>query len=883
MLPQIRSITKALVHRKEMEDGMRDELAGHIEWYIEDLTAAGVPVDEARRRARLEFGAVDAIREECRESLGLRWPLEAARDLRYAARVLAKSPVFAFTATLTLALCIGANTAIFSVVDWIVLRPLPYAQPDRLATIRTVFRGKGMIDEDYAVSGRELEMLRESPALEVAAYAMRAGANLTIGTHAEYVPAQRVTAGYFHVLGAGAALGREFTAAEDRAGGPGAAILSYALWQRLFQGHTGALGQAIQVRGEPSTIVGVMPASFRPLEPASIWLPLRPSRGGEGADPNYRVVARLQPGAGWAEARAEVHRIGAAVARGMTLQPGESQEMSAVPMKDEVMEDVRSPLLVLWGSVIVVLIIGCVNIAGLLLVRGSARKREIGTRMALGSGRGAVVRQLLCESILLAAAGGIGGILTGYWGLEALKLLAGEHLDLAGVSLDGRVLLITACASILTGIAFGIAPALEASRVDVRQSLIEAGGRGVANPAHRWTRNGLVVAEVALGVVLLVAAGLLIRTLSYLRHLDPGFEAGNVFTATASLQDARYSNADAVNRLYDETLRDVRALPGVQAAAVALTLPYERPLHIGFRDVDGPHAGERPRMTDLTYVTPGYLEALRIGLIRGRGFTAADNRTSRPVAMVNEAFVRKYCAGRDPIGKHLAAGGSSREIVGVAGNVQLSESFGNFSAISVAPEILIPAAQSNDKQLQLLHTWFMPSWIVKTSGGQGMAGRIQHAIEGAAPQLPLASFRKMDEVVAQSLADRRFQAILLGALAALALLLAALGIYGLIASAVAERTRELGIRLALGATIGQAMRAVALPGIVLALAGASLGGVLARACAGVLRHLVYGVSDTDPATFVVAVGILVLAGAVASLIPALRVTRLNPADTLKAE
>lgn len=884
MLPRTKSFFKAVFRRSRMEDDMRSELASHMERYADDLVARGMPIDEARRRARIEFGTVDAIRDECRESVGLRWPLEIARDLGYAARVLRKSPAFTLTAVVTFALCIGVNTAIFTVVDSLLLRSLPLPQPDRLLTQNTIFRSKEGVYEESAVTGRMLEMLHDSSAFEVAGFAFDRGANLVIGTRAEFVKAQRVTAGFFHVLGISPAIGREFTAAEDRVGGPAVAVLNFGLWKRLFNGDPGAIGQAINVRGEPYTVVGIMPAGFRPPIPVDLWTPLRPTRTGEGAGQNYGAIARLRPGATWAQADSQVRVIGAAAYKEMGLGPGESVEVRAVPMQRLFTEQIRSPLLVLWAAVIVVLVIGCVNIAGLLLVRGAARKRELGTRMALGSGRGAVIRQLLSETILLAALGGAAGIFLGRLGLQALKLMAGQDLNLTSVALDGRVLLISACASLATGVLFGLVPALQASRVDIRSALVEGGARGIAGGSQQWTRRGLVIAEVALGVVLLVVAGLLIRTFSYLHDLKPGFDGRNVLTANISLQDARYATAQSVNRLFDETTRRIGELPGVQAAAVALTLPYERALNTGFTRLDGPHA-EKPfhGTTNLTYVTPGYFAALRIPCFEGRVFTAADNAASPQVAVVTRSFARRNLAEQTPVGSHIKVDDSPREIIGVVGNVQQSADWNSF-APSARPGVFIPAAQTHEKFLQTVHNWFNPVWIVRTSGSQeGLTAGIQRAVQATDPQLPIAAFRNMGEVVSQSLADQRFQTVLLSALAALALLLAAVGIYGLIANSVVERTRELGIRMALGATTWQAMRAVAFPGIALALAGVGIGCILARASVGVVEHLIFGVRTTDTLTFVLAACCLLLATAIASLIPALRVTRLNPAETLRSE
>jgi len=385
--------------------------------------------------------------------------------------------------------------------------------------------------------------------------------------------------------------------------------------------------------------------------------------------------------------------------------------------------------------------------------------------------------------------------------------------------------------------------------------------------------------------VLLVGAGLLIRTFAHLRGLTPGFDAHYVITAQLSLQDARYATSQRVNRLFDQSLARMRELPGVESAAVTISLPYERALNDGFRRLDGRHVDTEAQIANLFYVTPEYFRVLRIPLLRGRVFTAADSSTAAPAMVVSEAFVKMYLRDDDPLGRHLdLGGGDRREIVGVVGDIQQKSGWGDGAPTAAMPDIYIPATQVEDKFMQLVHTWFSPSWIVRTAGPpEGIVGGMQRALESVDPQLPFAGFHSMEDVRYRALAQERFQAVLLGALAGLALLLAAVGIYGLIANSVAERTRELGIRLALGATVPQAMRSVALPGVALALAGVAVGSVLAGFASQLLRHLIWGVRPGDPLTFVaVGLGLLAVAAA-ASFLPALRVTRLNPAETLRQE
>jgi len=883
MLAQVRSWWRALTGQSRLDGEMASEMDSHMQRYAADLMAGGVEPGEAHRRARIEFGSVAAAAEECREAVGLRWPNEFARDLRYATRVLRKSPTFTAAAVATLALCIGANTAIFSVVDAVLLRPLPYPRPERLFSVARHYQGKGSEAYQTNLWGSVWEAVRDNAAYVDAAVFSEwsMGVNFAAGNRVEYVKQQRVSAGFFRVLGVTPLMGREFTAAEDSQGGPAVTVLSYGLWKRVFHADPSIVGQAVTLRGEPHTVVGVLPAGFQSIVPAELWTPLRPSRSGEGSGSNYAIVVRLRSGATWAQANGQMEAIGAPLLR---QYQQDSTRLRLISFQRGLTVYVRQPLLILWAAVGLVLLIGCVNIAGLLLARAAGRTREMATRMALGSGRTALIRQMLAESVVLGLCGGTSGAALGWLGVKALKVLMPVSLNVwQAVELDWRVLAATAGASIAAGILFGLYPALVASRLEIRAALGEA-GRGVAGGRNPWPRRLLVAGEVALGVVLLVGAGLLIRTFAHLSGLNPGFDAHNVITAQLSLQDARYATSESVNRLFEKSLTRMRELPGVESAAVALSLPYERALNTEFQRLDGRHVDKESQITNLFYITPEYFRVLQIGLLRGRVFTAADGSTTAPAAVVSEAFVKMYMPGEDALGRHLDLGGDRREIVGVVGDVQQKSGWGDGRPLAAMPDVYIPAAQTDGKSYQALHVWFSPSWMVRSSGpAEGVIAGMQRALESVDPRLPFAGFHSMEDIRYRSLAQERFQAVLLGALAGLALLLAAVGIYGLIANSVAERTRELGIRLALGATVAQAIRAVALPGVALALAGVVAGSVLALFASQLLRHLVWGVRPGDPVTFVaVGVGLLAVAAA-ASFLPALRVTRLNPAETLRQE
>ena len=820
------------------------------------------------------------------------------RDARYALRMLRKTPGFTVAAILTLALGIGANTAVFSVVDALLLEPLPFPHPERLALVGYHTRSpKQGENRDVGSNGRMWFAVHDhATKVDAAVIGGTSGVNLVAGDSAAYVQQQRVSAGYFHVMGISPALGREFTADEDRAGGTPVAVLNYGLWQSVFKGDRSIVGRTIRLKGDAYTVVGVMPPGFPITERTSfsggsgvdLWTPLQPSMTGEGSGTNYEVAVRLRDGVSWAEAQNDVRSTSPFAFR--NVPPGGTAELELVPMQTGMTAAVRQPLLMLWGAVGIVLLIACVNIAGLLIARGSTRTREIATRMALGSSRAAVVRQLLIESALLALAGAAAGLLVALGVLRALGSLAQKVFDLwQPLQLNAAVLLATLAIALATSVLFGLVPALQTSRLDVQAALAETGTRGVAGGSSRWPRRLLVVAEVALGVVLLVSAGLLIRTFIHLRDLNPGFDETNLVTASVSLQDARYQDPTAIGQLFGDTITRLRAVPGVQNAAAALGMPYTRLLNDGFRRVDGPHpdAPDAGHFMNETYVTPGFFETLKIPVRAGRTTSDADTASSTLVAVVNDAFVARYYKDDpDVVGRHVATEGRTFEIVGVVGSVE--QGGGGFSSteapIGTLPCIYVPVTQMTAGFLAVIHRWFEPSWVVRsTLPLETVVPELRKAIVSVDPQLPIAQVKTIDDLRGERLASQRFMVGLVAGLGVIALVLAAVGIHGLIASSVNERTRELGIRLALGATAGQAVRAVVVPGLVLAAVGVVIGAAAATAVSRLLQSFIWGVTPSDPTTFAAVIGSLLTIAFIASLVPALRVLRLDPAATLRAE
>jgi predicted permease len=805
-------------------------------------------------------------------------------DTRFALRQLRKSPGFTLIVVGTLALCIGVNTAVFSVLDAVLLRAAPYPEPDRLAVVVTATHDGGAENINTSQTGALFEAVRDHIAgLDVAANSGTGGVNFSSNDRPEYVQQQRVSAGYFRVLGVAPRMGREFSREEDVPGGVAVAILSDAFWQRAFHGDPAVLGRSVSLRGEPYKVVGIMPRDFRSSSPVDVWTPLRPSRRGEGSGSNYEAIARLRPGVTWAQAGEQLR----ALSQALNADPSFPREVKnfeerIIPLERGETDGSRSELLLTWAAVLMVLLIGCVNIAGLLLARAGSRAREVATRMALGGSRAAIVRQLLMESVLLALAGGVVGISVGGFALDWLKHLGAAKNQLwYPIELDGRVLGVMLAVALFTSLLFGLAPALQTSRLDIRAVLNEA-GRGIAGARRRWTRETLVAAEVAFSLVLLIGAGLMVRTLVWLNGLNPGFDTRNVITAEASLQDARYHTSTAVNRLFTESLDRMRRIPGVQSAAVALTLPYERPLNNGFRTVDG--VDQDQHMGEFVYATPTYFETMGIRMVAGRAFADSDTPQRAHVVVVSESFARKFFHG-DALGRHLKSGKEISEIVGICGDVQQHSGLsGKEGPISLEPTVYLPASQVSDGFVQLIHTWFSPKWVVRTSGPMAnLNGQIRAAVNAIDPQLPVARFRTIDELRGRYTGSQRYLGALFSILAGLALLLAAVGLYGLISQSIAQRQHEIGIRLALGATAQQTIAGVMRPGILLATAGVVVGFGLSLVAVRFLRTMVWGVRETDPMTFLTTAGLLLVVAGLASLAPALRILGMDPAATLRNE
>ena len=803
------------------------------------------------------------------------------QDLRFAARQLRRSPGFATTVIITLALSVGANTAIFSLVNALLLKSLPYPHPERMGTIYGRVTGPhSYSDSRSGIDGEKWELLRDNvPTLVSAVSGGTSGVNLKAGSRVQYVRNSRVSARYFDVLALQPVLGRNFSEDEDRPHGPKAAILSYGLWRNTFGADPGILGQAILLKGEPYTVVGVLPQSAITPSNADVFTSLQPSREGEGAGTNFDAFTRLRDGATWRQADAQINLAWAIPARRLEQSvPGAHVTYYFVPLQKGQTDSLRPQVLALMLSAGFILLIACANLAGLTLVRMLRRTSEVATRLALGASGWQIQRQFWIENLLLALVGGAVSIGVGFLALNELFLLLPEHfLPVASVPLDGRVMAFTLAVSVLTSVLFGMLPALATRSVDLRSSMAD---RAVARAGSVLVRQTLIAGEVALTVVLLAGCGLLIRSLIHLETLPPGFNPNGVMVAKASLDDVRYHDPAAFRKLLDESTVAMRQIPGVQNAAVGLSLPYESILNGGVTLSDGKEAGQQGE-TDEAYVTPGYFDTLQMPLLAGRVFADADGPNSQKVAVVNQSFARKFYGGTNPVGRYVD---KDTLIVGEVADVPISSNLFPVAPLMSEQTMYIPAAQVEAHTLSLVHVWFQPDWIVRTSGPvEGLTGQMQHALAAADPSLPASGFYSMKDLLARTLAKQRIEVALLGAMAALALVLSAVGIFALVANMVTQRTREIGIRMALGSSIVQAMVQVGRSGAGASFLGVVLGLALSAGALRVMRSVLYGVGVYDLTTILVVV--LTLAGVtlLATALPTLRIARIDPARTLREE
>ncbi|MGC1359536.1 MAG: ABC transporter permease [Silvibacterium sp.] len=823
-------------------------------------------------------------------------------DMKFALRRLRKSPGFAAAVIVTLALGIGVNAAVFSMVDGFMLRRLPYPEPQRIAALMTHAEGTGrsghfFTEEDDSHNADDWRLVTKNvPAVTAAAWEGQVdvgqnGVNLKTGSDTggavRFVHAAAVTAHYFEVLGIRPYLGREFSDDESRVGGPKAVVLSYGLWQTMFHGDRSVLGRAVDVKGEPYTIVGVLPQNAVTPDGSGteLWDVLQPGESGACTGYDCGILLRLKPGATWQQAQAEMGHLHT---RAGNVSRVAKTWLYAQPMQQYLGSDMKPKILVLMLAVGFILLIACANLAGLTLVRISRRTQELATRLALGASRFDVLQQVWMENLVLAIIGAGAGLMLANAILAALsQFLPASMIPLGGFAVDGRVLAFTVAATLLTSLLFGALPALTARGIDLRTA-IAANSNSVAGGSRR-VRGVLIGAEVALTVVLVAASGLLVRTLAHLETLPPGFDAHNVMTATASLDDARYKETPGFESLLSRSVAAMKRIPGVEDAAVGLSVPYQRGLNLPVRMRDGKNAGDIHEVST-AYITPGYFATLRMPLLAGRSVSDTDTATSQPVAVVNESFARKFFGEANAVGRHFSLmngpkqTGPAMTIVGVIGDVTKVQGIHWTAPLGTEPVFYVPAAQFPAEAIPQVHLWFQPSWIVRTRGPvAGLTEEMQRAMADADPNLPISGFHSMEELMQQELETQRIEVLLLSVLAGLALLLSAVGIYALVSNLVVQRTREIGIRMALGSSIKRVMVEIGSSGLIASGMGLMAGMGLSVLILRILKSELYGVGVYDPMTLLAAPALLALIALVASLLPVLRISRIDPALTLRSE
>ncbi|HEU0173138.1 MAG TPA: ABC transporter permease [Blastocatellia bacterium] len=797
------------------------------------------------------------------------------QDLRYGARMMMKKPGFSLTAVVTLALGIGATTAIFTVVNAVLLRPLPYPDADRLVYVGQTYRG----EIEGSGEPKFLFWREQSQSFEaLACYSSYGGAqgNLAGGDEAEYVRGLRVSEDFFRALGVFPALGRAFTHAEDTPGGARMAILSHGLWQRRFGGRKDILGQTVSFNDQPMTIVGIMPPQFRFGSGVDLFTPMQARRGAH-SDPNAEVVGRLKPGVAIEQAHAELKVIAekyrAAFPRDM--QDGESA--GAQPYQELFVGDLRRYLWILLGAGGFLLLIACANVANLQLVRAAARRREIAVRMALGAGGGRIARQLLAENALLALVGGAAGALLAVWGTDGLIAALPEGLlpSVAEIKVDWRVLVFAFGAAIVTGLLFGLAPAWQSRRVDVNSTLKEGGNKG--GSARGRLRGALVVAEVALSLTLLVGAGLLTRTFANLMGVAPGFDPRGVLTCQVVLDGPRYDTTQEEAAFYRDALERISRLPGVEAAAVINKLPLDWQFNM---PVILPEKPDQLQSVQFRIISPDYFRTMKIAVRQGRAFTDADNAAAPPVIIVNEAFTQRFFDGRNSLARRISIrGDAAHQVVGVVADVKQQG-----LDRAEPPMVFIPIPQMPDRLMAIIRT-FTPSYftIRATGAPRDLVDAVRREIASVDATLAVSQIHSMDEILRRSIASQRFNMLLVGLFAGLGLLLAGVGIYGVVSYSVAERTNEIAVRIALGARAADVVMLVLKQGLALAALGVAIGLSASLALTRLMKGLLFGVSAADPLTFVAIALLLVGVALMAALVPAGRAAKVDPMAALRRE
>ncbi len=866
--------------RRRMLEDLDQEIRDHIEMATQENIGRGMSPEEARYAALRKFGNVTRVKEDTREVWSFVWLEQLLRDIRFGIRVLYKSPGFTAVAVLSLALGIGANTAIFSVVDAVLLRPLPYAQPDRLVTVSECSRPYDQSTKNEVAPGNFLDWRTRNDVFEQIGAVDLHGYSLTGADRPERVLGAATSAGMLRLLGLHPALGREFEPSDDKNGAAPVVMLTHALWKRRYGSDPQILGKTIHLNPTPYTVVGVLPAGLAFPEPAvQLWVPLQqtiaPREMRWHASHYLNVYARLKTGVSLAQANDEMSRIAAQIKR---EQP-ESNSGAAVlvlALQDDLAGAIRPALLTLLVAVGFVLLIACVNVANLLLVRATIRGKELATRVALGARKARLIRQMLTESILLSFAGGCAGFPVASWTQRLLLAFRPESLPQFNViETDGRVLLFTFGVSVVTGLLFGLLPALRTSTINLNPALHAASRSSTSGKSTQRLRNLFVAAEIAISLVLLVGAGLTIRSFFHLLHTDLGFRSDHTVTARISIPDDKYSKNEQVIAFYDQLLERIRRTPGVESAAMVSFLPLTGHNFDNSFDVVGrpPHPPDNRDYALVRFIDPQYFSVLGIPLLSGRGIGEHDRLGSSRAIVLSESMAKRYWANASPIAEHLLVymgeDQSPWEVVGTVGDVRTS------IAEKPQPTMYFPYAQIPYRFMVLtVRTHGDPQYMIET---------IRNTVLTLDSDQPIYQTRTLTDLIDTTLVPWRFSMMLLCIFAAMALLLAAAGIYGVMAYLVAQRTHEVGIRMALGAQPHDVLRLVVGDGAKLALIGVITGLLTSLALTRLMANLLFDVSTTDPLTLSVVALALTFVVLAACYIPARRATRVDPMIALRYE
>jgi predicted permease len=876
-----------LWRRKQLEEQLEKELRFHIEQHAADLIAQGHDPEEARRQARLALGGPEQVKEMCRDARGTRWVEDLWHDLRYALRTLAKNPGFTAVALLTLTLGIGVTTVMFTVINGVLLKPLPYMQPEKLVAVhsQTDTWNTAVYGEQNVAYPDFLDCQRESHSLEMGGMLFN-GATLSSPGEPEYLDLREVTSELFSVLRVPLFRGRAFLSEEDRAGGALVAILGYSFWQRHFDGNPSVIGTSVVVDGRVHTVVGIAPASFRPgdQEPdvlTPIGQDIAAYLHNRQAHP-VTVFARLRPGATLAQAQSELGVIGQRLAK-QYADTNKGRSLTAKPLRPEV-GDVRSTLWLLLGAVTLVMLIACANVASLLLARAVSREREFAVRVVLGAGRSRLIRQCLTESAVLGLSGGVLGVVLAAVGIGPfVKFWPGSLPRAAEVQLDWRVLLFAIGVSLFSGFLFGLAPALRAPARHLEQTL-RAGARTVVGSSRRL-HGVFVAAEIALAIVLLVAAGILGRTLLRVSSLDPGVNIHNLLITRVALSPSTLADPAKIRVAWQDILDRGQRVPGVESIAAVDTVPMrEGNNQLGYwTSADVPPQNQLP-FALATSVTPDYLKVMGIALREGRFFNVEDRIGRSPVIVIDDVLAHQVFGGQEAVGKRLwipDMGTGPYQVVGVVGHVRHWGLASDDQAL-VRAQLYYPFGQVEDG---LLRRWSeLMSITVRTGVAPlSVVEPLRRELRGTAGDQVLYEVRTMEQLASGSLGTQHFLLLLFGIFAGLALLLACVGIYGVLAYLVSRRVPEIGVRMALGATPRDVMRLVLRESMEMIFAGASVGAIAAAVAARLLARWVAGVRSAEPWTFALMVCVLVAAALFASFLPARRASRLDPNSALRQE